>query len=492
MQNFDNNILNAGQTPWDDKFHEECAVFGIAFSDEASKLAVLGLHAMQHRGQEATGILSSDGKKFHVHRAMGMVGDVFSDPNIVNRLEGKLALGHNRYSTTGNTTLANIQPMFADMETGGLAIAHNGNFTNALTLRKSLIQEGAIFQSTSDTEILLHLASRASGTVEQRLIDGLTQLEGAYSIVALTENNLIGVRDPYGVRPLLLGQLGGSYILASESCAFDIMGAKHIRDIEPGEMVTIGLGGISSQFPFANKPSKFCIFEYIYFSRPDSLINNQPVYEIRKNIGRELMKQAKIDADLVVPVPDSGIPSALGYAEASGIPFDYGIIRNHYIGRTFIEPSDEIRHLGVKLKHNANRGILNDKSIVLVDDSIVRGTTSKKIVEMLRMAGVRKIHMLIASPPTTHSCFYGVDTPERSELLAAQHDIATMIKLLGVDSLQFITMDGLYKAVSNTVRDNDNPQFCDACFSGDYPITVKDNEAGVDKQLSLLSSHSPR
>ncbi len=478
------------KTPWNDKLHEECAIFGMAFSSESAKLTVLGLHAMQHRGQEATGIISNDSEKFHAHRATGMVGDVFSDPRILDTLQGNLAIGHNRYSTTGNSTTANIQPMFADMAFGGFAIAHNGNFTNALTLRKNLIEEGAIFQSTSDTEIALHLISRANGTIAQRIIEGLTQLEGAYAIVTLANNQLIGVRDPYGVRPLILGQLGESYILASESCAFDIMGAKRIRDIEPGEMVTITKGDIHSQFPFSKKPSKFCIFEYIYFSRPDSLINNQSVYQIRKQIGHQLTKESQVEADLVVPVPDSGIPSALGYAEASGIPFDYGIIRNHYIGRTFIEPSDEIRHLGVKLKHNANHGILKGKRIVLVDDSIVRGTTSRKIVEMLRSAGVTEIHMRIASPPTMHSCFYGVDTPERSELLAAKHDIDEMTKMLGVDSLKFISLDGLYCAVGRAKRDNDNPQFCDACFSGDYPITIKDNESGVDKQLSLLSMHS--
>ena len=484
------NNATPHSTPWDDKFHEECAVFGMAFSREASKLAALGLHAMQHRGQEATGILSSDGAKFHVHRDIGMVGDVFSDPNILENLQGELSIGHNRYSTTGVPNMANIQPMFADMAFGGLSLAHNGNFTNALTLRKQLVQQGAIFQSTSDTEIALHLTSRAQGTPEERLIEALTQLEGAYAIVALTTNQLIGVRDPYGVRPLLLGQLGDSYILASESCAFDIMGATHIRDIKPGEMVTITKGGIHSQFPFASKPPKFCIFEYIYFSRPDSLVDDKSVYQVRKQIGHQLYQQSSIDADLVVPVPDSGIPSALGYAEASGIPFDYGIIRNHYVGRTFIEPSDEIRHLGVKLKHNANRGILEGKSIILVDDSIVRGTTSHKIVEMLRSAGVAKIHMRIASPPTIHSCFYGVDTPERSQLLAAKHDIPTMAKMLNVDSLAFISLDGLYQAVGDVKRDNDNPQFCDACFSGDYPIALRDNDDGVDKQLSLLSNHS--
>ncbi len=473
-----------------DHFHDECAVFGIAFSAEASKLAVLGLHAMQHRGQEAAGILSSNIEKFYAHRALGIVGDVFSDPDIVAKLSGSLAIGHNRYSTTGSPFLANVQPMFADMAFGGIGIAHNGNFTNALTLREQLVQAGSIFQSTSDTEILLHLASRAQGSPSQRLIEGLTQLEGAYSIVALTKNCLIGVRDPSGIRPLALGKLGNSYILASESCAFDIMGAELIRDIAPGEMIIITEDGLNSEFPFPRAPSKFCIFEYIYFARPDSIIQDTSVYVARKNIGIELAKEAPIHADMVIPIPDSGVPSALGYAQQAQIPFDYGIIRNHYVGRTFIEPSDEIRHLGVKLKHNANKTILQGKDIVLIDDSIVRGTTSRKIVEMLRACGTQKIHMRISSPPTQYPCFYGVDTPERSELLAAQHDEKAMAKLLRVDSLNFISLNGLYHAVANTKRNAKLPQYCDACFSGDYPIRLKDKEDGISKQLSLLSTRN--
>ena len=477
-------------SPWDDKLHEECAVFGMAEVPEAAKLAVLGLHAMQHRGQEAAGIITNNAKNFHSYRNFGTVGDVFSKPKNVEMLEGNWVLGHNRYSTTGHQTLSNIQPLFADMEFGGLAVAHNGNFTNALTLREQLIKEGCIFQSTSDTEILMHLVSRATGTLETRLIEALSQLEGAYSIVALAERKLIGIRDPHGVRPLVLGQLGNSYALASESCAFDIINAQLIREIAPGEMVVCDGHDITSSFPFSSKPSKFCIFEYIYFSRPDSILGEQSFYQARKNIGKELAKENHIKADLVVPVPDSGIPSALGYAEQSGLPFDYGIIRNHYVGRTFIEPSDEIRHLGVRLKHNANRAILDGKNIVLVDDSIVRGTTSRKIIEMLRNNGVREVHMCIASPPTRHSCFYGVDTPDSSELMAAKHEVEEMARLLNVDSLHFISMDGLYRAISGQVRNNDAPQYCDACFSGEYPIRLKDQEDGANQQLSFLSQVS--
>ena len=476
--------------PFDDNLHEECGIFGIFGTTDADAAAhtALGLHALQHRGQEAAGIVSYDGEHFHNHRALGHVGDNFGSPDVISRLPGSMAIGHNRYSTTGGTILRNVQPLFADFDFGGLAIAHNGNLTNAYTVRKALVDRGCIFQSTMDTEVIIHLiATSLSGTVVERMIDALRQVAGAYSLVALTREKLIGVRDPYGVRPLVLGSIDGFFILASETCALDIIGATYMRDIEPGEIVVIDSGGVHSIKPFAKTPQRFCIFEYIYFARPDSLVENRDVYEVRKRIGAELARESHLESDMVVPVPDSGVPAAIGYAEHAGVPFELGIIRNHYVGRTFIEPTDQIRHLGVKLKHNANIRYLKDKRVVLVDDSIVRGTTSVKIVEMIRNAGAKEIHMRISSPPIAHSCFYGIDTPESSQLLASRMDIEEMGRHIGVDSLAFISIDGLYKAVGGDPRQADAPRYCDACFTGDYPIQLTDLEKGpVPVQLSLL------
>ena len=472
----------------DDHLHEECAVFGIYGSKDAAAHAALGLHALQHRGQEAAGIVAAGNGQFHAHREIGLVGDIFGEARVIDQLEGTMAIGHTRYSTTGKPNLRNVQPLFADLEFGGFAIAHNGNLTNAVGIRHELVCRGCIFQSTTDTEIIVHLMATSSGTVVDRIVSALRQVDGAYSIVAVAENCIIGARDPHGVRPLVLGQLGDAYILASESCAFDIIGADYVRDIDPGELVVLDENGIHSHRPFPPAQQRFCIFEYIYFSRPDSVIEGLSVYQARKQIGAELAREAPVDVDLVVPVPDSGVPSAIGYAHEASVPYEMGIIRNHYVGRTFIEPSSEIRHLGVKLKHNANRAHIEGKRVVLVDDSIVRGTTSSKIVEMVRNAGAKEVHMRIASPPTTHSCFYGVDTPERDQLLASRLDIEGMRKLIGCDSLAFISMDGLYRAIGAPGRDPDAPAYCDACFSGDYPIRLTDQDDGATgRQLSLLA-----
>jgi amidophosphoribosyltransferase len=474
---------------WDeDKLREECGVFGIFDNGEAAALTVLGLHALQHRGQEAAGVVSFDGRMFHSHRALGLVGDHFSSEPVIAALPGRAAIGHVRYSTAGAPLLRNVQPLFADFVFGGLALGHNGNLTNALTLRRQLVERGCLFQSTSDTEVIVHLIARSSQpTVVERLIDALRQVEGAYALVAMSGDALYGVRDPLGVRPLVLGELDGSPILASESCALDIMGARFVRDVEPGELVILNADGVESLKPFAKQPRRFCIFEYVYFSRPDSAVEGHDVYEVRKRIGAELAKDQPAPADIVVPVPDSGVPAAIGYAQAANLPFELGLIRNHYVGRTFIEPSDRIRHLGVKLKHNANKGTVAGKRVVLVDDSIVRGTTSTKIVAMVRGAGAAEVHMRVASPPTTHSCFYGVDTPERSQLLAAGNDPEAMARIIGVDSLAFLSLDGLYRAVGGSIRDPSQPQYCDACFSGEYPTTLEDvGEGRAADQLSLM------
>ena len=472
----------------DDKLHEECGIFGIYGHADSAALTALGLHALQHRGQEASGIVAFDGRQFHSHRAIGHVGDNFGREDVIRRLPGRSALGHNRYSTTGETVLRNVQPLFAEFEFGGVAIGHNGNLTNARKLRRELVRRGCIFQSTTDTETIIHLiaTSDRSGVIE-RMIDALHRVVGAYSLVALTNDSLIGVRDPVGVRPLVLGRLDGATILASETCALDIIGAEFERDIDPGEIVVIGPEGLRSLRPFDHQPRRFCIFEYIYFARPDSVLDGLNVYDVRQRIGAELAREAHVPADIIIPVPDSGVPAALGYAKEAKIPYELGIIRNHYVGRTFIEPSEQIRHLGVKLKHNANRSIIAGKRVVMVDDSIVRGTTSTKIVEMVRSAGATEVHMRIASPPTTHSCFYGVDTPERSKLLAARHDIAEMARIIGVDSLAFVSLAGLYRATGTAERDPNAPQYCDACFSGDYPIALVDHDGGdTSAQLSFL------
>jgi amidophosphoribosyltransferase len=473
-----------------DTLHEECAVFGIFGHPEAAALTVLGLHALQHRGQEASGIVTYNGQ-FTAERHAGLVGDIFGGKNSARaaNLKGSFAIGHNRYSTAGGSGARNIQPMFADLAGGGIAIAHNGNLTNALQLRNDLVHKGAIFQSTSDTEVIIHLTARSPyPRVVDKLVDALKQVEGAYSLVGLTSKKLIGVRDPWGVRPLVLGRLGESWILASETCALDIVGATFERDIEPGEVIVIDKDAVNSYYPFKKQPERFCIFEYVYFSRPDSVVEGRNIYEVRKRIGEELAREAPANADLVVAVPDSGVPAALGYANASGLPFDFGIIRNHYVGRTFIEPSDGIRNFSVKRKHNPNRALLTGKRVVLIDDSIVRGTTSKKIVQMVREAGATEVHFRVASPPTTHSCFYGVDTPYTEELLAHRMDVEEMRRFIGADSLEFISMDGLYRATGEAGRNAKAPQFCDACFSGDYPISLTDQTGGrKDSQLSLLA-----
>ncbi|MFC3051152.1 amidophosphoribosyltransferase [Kordiimonas pumila] len=476
----------------DDKLHEECGVFGIFGTPDASAHCALGLHALQHRGQEAAGITALKGDEFFTKRVLGQVADNFTSQDVIDSLPGNAAIGHVRYSTTGDTVLRNCQPLFAEFASGGFAIAHNGNITNAAHLRKSLVQRGSIFQSTSDTEVILHLiATSKYRTLMDRYVDAVGQLEGAYALVSLTREGLIGFRDPLGVRPLVLGQLEKSYILCSETCALDIIGAEYVRDIEPGELIVISDTGMHSVKPFPEEKPRPCIFEHVYFARPDSYMNSMSVYEVRKRIGAELAREKHVDADLVIPVPDSGTPAAIGYAQESGIPFELGIIRNHYVGRTFIEPSDQIRHFGVKLKHNANRWHIKGKRIILVDDSIVRGTTSLKIVNMMREAGATEVHMRIASPPTAHSCFYGVDTPERGKLLAARMDLEAMRDYINADSLAFLTIDGLYRAVNQPKgRDNKAPAYCDACFTGDYPTFLTDQSAQDqnERQLDMIAN----
>ncbi|MSO65639.1 MAG: amidophosphoribosyltransferase [Alphaproteobacteria bacterium] len=474
--------------PLADKFHDECGIFGIYNHADAAAHNALGLHALQHRGQEAAGIVSFDGLQFHAERGLGHVGDIFSSATVIARLKGSQAIGHNRYSTTGDTILRNVQPLFAEFLFGGFAIAHNGNLTNSTILRRRLVARGCIFQSTSDTEVIIHLmAISPQYAMVDRMIDALRQVDGAYSLIAFTNNTMAAVRDPFGVRPLVMGTLDGATVFASETCALDIIGAAYVRDVEPGELIIVDPSGVRSIRPFPPAQHRFCVFEYIYFSRPDSISEGISVYEARKRIGNELARESHVPADVVVPVPDSGVPAAMGYAAQTGIPFEYGIIRNHYVGRTFIEPTEQIRHLGVKLKHNPNRSSVAGKRVILVDDSIVRGTTSVKIVEMIRAAGAKEVHMRIASPPTTNSCFYGVDTPEREKLLAAHHDLEAMRQFIQVDTIAFISIDGLYRAMGRGARNASN-LYCDACFSGDYPIPLTDRVGGDGgAQLSLLA-----
>ena len=473
----------------DDKFHEECGIFGIHGHVDASAHTALGLHALQHRGQEAAGLVSFDGEQFHAHRDHGLVGDIFSSQSVIDKLPGSAAIGHVRYSTSGDTALRNVQPLFADLQFGGLALAHNGNLTNAYRLRADLVSRGSLFQSTSDTEVIVHLiaTSSASSPID-RFTDAAHRIEGAYSLVALTDTCVIGLRDPLGVRPLVLGRHDGCNILTSETCALDIIGAEFVRDVEPGEMIILDSSGIHSLRPFPQLPRRSCIFEYIYFARPDSVVDGASVYQARKRIGAELAHESNVDADVVIPVPDSGVPASIGYSEAAGLPFELGIIRNHYVGRTFIEPAQQIRNLGVKLKHNANARMLQGKRVILVDDSIVRGTTSIKIVEMVRAAGAIEVHMRIAAPPTMHSCFYGIDTPQREDLLAARMDVAAMADHIGVDSLAFVSLDGLYRAMGEGGRDPEAPRYCDACFTGDYPTRLADRDGkALPRQLPLLA-----
>jgi amidophosphoribosyltransferase len=480
---------------WDyDTLREECGVFGILGHPEAATLTALGLHALQHRGQEAAGIVSFDGRQFHSERQLGLVGDHFTDPATVKRLPGHMAMGHVRYSTTGETILRNVQPLFAELEVGGIAIAHNGNFTNGLTLRRHLISEGAICQSTSDTEVVLHLIARSKKPASSdRFVDALMHLEGAFSLVAMTRTKLIGARDANGIRPLVLGDLDGKPIFASESCALDIIGAKFVRDVQNGEVVICelqpdGSVTIESVRPFPPRPERVCLFEYVYFARPDSIVSGRAVYSARKRMGINLAKEAPVEADVVVPVPDGGTPAAIGYAQQSGIPFELGIIRNHYVGRTFIEPTQSIRAFGVKLKHSANRAEIAGKRVVLIDDSIVRGTTSVKIVQMIRDAGAKEVHIRVASPMIYHSDYYGIDTPDPEHLLANQHaDLQSMCRYIGADSLAFLSIDGLYEAVGGQKRNADAPQFTDHYFTGQYPTPLTDLEGRGTKDPKTVS-----
>jgi amidophosphoribosyltransferase len=473
----------------DDKLREECGIFGVSGMEGAAAAVALGLHALQHRGQEAAGITSFDGHQFHIHRAMGHVAGNFDRDEIIRALHGDTACGHVRYSTTGETSLRNVQPLYAELASGGFAIAHNGNISNAMRLRRDLIRRGAIFQSTSDTEVIIHLVATSQfRTLIDRFIDALKQVEGAYSLIVMTPEGMIACRDPLGIRPLVMGKLDDTIVFASETVALDVVGAEYVRDVEPGELVIVKGGEVSSHKPFAPVGPRPCIFEYVYFSRPDSISDNRSVYSVRKAIGAQLALEAPVDADLVVPVPDSGVPAAIGYAQQSGIPFELGIIRSHYVGRTFIQPGDQIRHLGVKLKHNANRELIKGKRIILIDDSIVRGTTSLKIVQMMHEAGAAEVHMRIASPPTRHSCFYGVDTPERAKLLAAKLDVEGMTDFIHADSLAFVSIDGLYKALGEAHRADIHPKYCDACFTGEYPTTLTDQDEGgpPTDQFALL------
>ena len=476
----------------DDKLHEECGVFGVYNHEDSAALTALGLHALQHRGQEAAGIVTFDGTKFISERHPGLVSDNFTKMSVINRLVGNSAVGHNRYSTTGATIQRNIQPFFADLWGGGFAIAHNGNITNALSLRDELIRKGSIFQSTSDTETILQLVARsdADRTLD-RLVDALMQISGAWALVVLTNKKLIGARDPFGIRPLVLGELDGAKILASETCALDIIGAKFIREVEPGEIIVITEDGEESIKPFPNARLRPCIFEYIYFSRPDSMLDGKSVYECRKSFGKNLAKECPANADIIVPVPDSGVPAALGYSEESKIPFELSIIRNHYVGRTFILPTQSNRQSSVKLKHNPDRGSIKGKSVVLVDDSVVRGTTSVKIVELMREAGASEIHMRIACPPIKYPDFYGIDTPETEQLLASNKNLDEMCKYIGADSLGFLSLDGLYQSMGyKKGRNNDNPEYTDHCFTGDYPTNLNDYKSEkIQEQLSLLSEN---
>jgi amidophosphoribosyltransferase len=473
----------------DDKLREECGIFGVWGADTASAVVALGLHALQHRGQEAAGVTSWDGERFHSHRAMGHVAGNFDRDEIIRGLPGHVACGHVRYSTTGETSLRNVQPLFADLAAGGFAVAHNGNISNAMTVKRDLVRKGAIFQSTSDTEVIIHLVATSTyRTLLDKFIDALKQVEGAYALICMTPEGMIACRDPLGIRPLVMGKIGDSVVFASETVALDIVGATFEREVQPGEIVIVTHDGVRSISPLPEAPPRPCIFEHIYFARPDSITGGSSIYSVRKAIGAQLAVENPVAADLVIPVPDSGTPAAIGYAQQSGIPFELGIIRSHYVGRTFIQPTDNIRHLGVKLKHNANRALIEGKSIVLIDDSIVRGTTSLKIVQMMRDAGAREVHMRIASPPTRHSCFYGVDTPEREKLLAAMHDVEGMRQFIQADSLSFISIDGLYKAVGEECRNDIRPQYCDACFTGHYPTRLTDqDEIEPLNQLSLLA-----
>ncbi len=474
------------------KLKEECGVFGISDNKDASALTALGLHALQHRGQEGCGIVTFDGSHYFSEKRFGLVGDNFNKEKILNRLKGNYAIGHNRYSTTGENTLRNIQPFFADTNAGGIGVAHNGNLTNSISLRKKLVDEGAIFYTTSDTETIVQLIARSKRkkTID-KIVDAIFQIQGGYSLVMLTQTSLIGVRDPYGIRPLIIGKLNNSYVLSSETCALDIIGAKFVREVDNGEIVLIENNKIQSIKPFPPRKIRPCVFEYIYFSRPDSILNGKSAYEYRKNLGKELAKESNLKADIVVPVPDSGNAAALGFAQYLGVNFELGLTRNHYVGRTFIEPIQKIRSLGVKLKLNANQSTIKNKKIILVDDSLVRGTTSHKIIKMLYDAGAKEVHMKIACPEIKFPDFYGVDTPTKKELLAANKTNDEICKYIGAKTLTFLSIDGLYRAIGFDKRNGSYPQLTDHYFTGDYPVKPVD-ELGDNKitQLSLLSSAS--
>ena len=485
-------ILKKKLKNYNPKLKEECGVFGISNSPDSSALTALGLHALQHRGQEGCGIVSFDGEKYHSEKRFGLVGDNFNKEKVLKNLSGKYAIGHNRYSTTGENTLRNLQPFFADTNAGGLGIAHNGNLTNSITLRKKLVEDGAIFHTTSDTETIVQLIAKSNrNKTIDKVVDALFQIQGGYALVMLNQNTLIGVRDPFGIRPLVIGKIKNSYVFTSETCALDIIGAKYVRDVENGEVVYVDNDKLKSIKPFPIKKARPCVFEYIYFSRPDSILNNKSVYEYRKNFGIELAKETDVDADIVVPVPDSGNAAALGYAQFTGKNFELGLIRNHYVGRTFIEPSQKIRSLGVKLKLNANKSSIKNKKIILIDDSLVRGTTSHKIVKMLYDAGAKEIHVRIACPEIKYPDFYGVDTPSKKELLAANKTNEEIREYIGAKSLKFLSIDGMYRAMGFDKRNEIYPQLTDHYFTGDYPIKPID-ELGDNKitQLSLLSSAS--
>ena len=475
-----------------DKLREECGIFGISNHEESSALVALGLHALQHRGQEGCGIVSFDGKNYHSEKRQGLVGDHFTDPDTIKKLPGNSAIGHTRYSTTGETSLRNIQPFFADLHIGGLSVAHNGNLTNALLLRETLVKDGAIFRTTSDTETIVQLIAKSKREkFKDKLIEALFQIQGGYSLVLMTNKKLVGVRDPFGIRPLVIGKLNNSYIFASETCALDIVGATFVREVENGEIVIVENNKLSSVKPFPIQKSRPCVFEYIYFARPDSIINGRCAYEYRKKLGSELAKETDLKADVVVPVPDSGVPAALGYAEQSGKKFELGLIRNHYVGRTFIEPTQNIRSLGVKLKLSSTKSIVKNKSIILIDDSLVRGTTCLKIVKMLYEGGAKEVHVRIACPEIKYPDYYGVDMPTKEELLAHKKDLKEMSNYIKASSLKFLSLDGLYNALSGSKRNAAYPQFSDHYFTGEYPIEPSDNLKGLKiKQLSLLSGKS--
>ena len=474
------------------KIKEECGVFGISNSEDASTLTALSLHALQHRGQEGCGIVSFDGKKYHLEKKLGLVGDNFNKEEVLKKIPGNYAIGHNRYSTTGDTALRNIQPFFADTHNGGIGISHNGNLTNAITLREKLVKEGAIFHTTSDTETIVQLIAKSKrNTTMDKIVDALFQIQGGYALVMLTQNILIGVRDPYGIRPLVIGKIKNSYVFASETCALDIIGAKYIRDVENGEIVFVENNKLNSIKPFPQKKIRPCVFEYIYFSRPDSILNNKCAYEYRKNFGLELAKETHVESDLVIPVPDSGVPAAIGYSQYTKKNFELGLIRNHYVGRTFIEPNQKIRGLGVKLKLSANKSSIKNKKIILIDDSLVRGTTCHKIVKMLYDSGAKEVHVRIASPEIKFPDFYGVDTPTKKELLAANKTVEEMCKYINAKSLKFLSIEGLYKAMGFAKRNEIYPQLTDHYFTGDYPIKPIDElEDSKVTQLSLLSTAS--